>query len=179
CHEQRRRVHRIDPRSQRDTQAGRGRYRSANGLVARPGTDERSLEGEASQHEAPLSPGGGALADFPEAVDHAHPARAERARRHALEQGDRRGPMSGERDPLADLVSRSVGRHIESVAVEALPPREGIERKRLRYDASAGPAAAIFERSPRGEALEAQLLPFLARKTDRVPIVHARGIPPA
>ena len=87
--------------------------------------------------------------------------------------------MSGERDPLADLVSRSVGRHIESVAVEALPPREGIERKRLRYDTSAGPAAAIFERSPRGEALEAQLLPFLARKTDRVPIVHARGIPPA
>jgi hypothetical protein len=87
--------------------------------------------------------------------------------------------VSGERDPLADLVSRSVGRRIESVAVEALPTREGIERKRLRYESSAGPAAAIFERSPRGEALEAQLLPFLARKTDRVPIVHARGIPPA
>ena len=84
-----------------------------------------------------------------------------------------------ERDPLADLVSRSVGRRIDSVAVEVLPPREGIERKRLRYDTSAGPSAAIFERAPRGETLEAQLLPFLARKTDRVPTVHARGIPPA
>jgi hypothetical protein len=87
--------------------------------------------------------------------------------------------VSGERDPLADLVSRSVGRRIESVAVEALPPREGTERKRLRYDTNAGPSAAIFERAPRGVTLEAQLLPFLARKTDRVPIVHARGIPPA
>jgi hypothetical protein len=84
-----------------------------------------------------------------------------------------------ERDPLADLVSRSVGRRVETVAVEALPPREGTERKRLRYDTNAGPSAAIFERAPRGVTLEAQLLPFLARKTDRVPIVHARGIPPA
>jgi len=84
-----------------------------------------------------------------------------------------------ERDPLADLVSRSMGRHIEHVAVEAMPSRDGIERKRLRYDTSGGPAATIFERSPRGATLEAQLLPFLARKTDRVPVVHARGIPPA
>ena len=87
--------------------------------------------------------------------------------------------MTEERDPLADLVSRSVGRRIDSVAVEVLPSRDGIERKRLRYDTSAGPSAAMFERAPRGATLEAQLLPFLARKTDRVPVVHARGIPPA
>jgi hypothetical protein len=86
--------------------------------------------------------------------------------------------VSAERDPLADLVSRSVGRRVESVAVEVLPQRDGVERKRLRYDTNAGESTAIFERAPRGEALEAQLLPFLARKTDRVPIVHARGIPP-
>ena len=87
--------------------------------------------------------------------------------------------MSGDRDPLADLVSRSVGRRVESVAVEAMPAAGGIERKRLRYDTNAGASTAIFERAPRGDAHEAQLLPFLARKTDRVPIVHSRGIPPA
>ncbi len=37
----------------------------------------------------------------------------------------------------------------------------------------------VFDRALRGETTEAQLLPFLARKTDRVPVVHARGIPPA
>ena len=83
-----------------------------------------------------------------------------------------------ERDPLADLVSRSVGARIESVAVEELPSTDGIERKRLRYETSAGPKSAIFERSPRGVTLEAQLLPFLARKTPHVPAVYSRGLPP-
>ena len=83
-----------------------------------------------------------------------------------------------ERDPLADLVSRSVGARIESVAVELLANADGIERKRLRYDTSAGPKTAIFERSPRGVTLEAQLLPFLARKTPHVPQVYSRGLPP-
>lgn len=83
-----------------------------------------------------------------------------------------------ERDPLVDLVSRSVGRRIESVAVEVLPAGPGIERKRLRYDTTAGPTTAIFERAPRGAVIEAQLLPFLARKTDRVAVIHSRGIPP-
>ena len=83
-----------------------------------------------------------------------------------------------ERDPLADLVSRSVGARIESVAVEDLASADGIERKRLRYDTSAGPKTAIFERSPRGVTLEAQLLPFLARKTPHVPQVYSRGLPP-
>jgi hypothetical protein len=87
--------------------------------------------------------------------------------------------MSEDRDPLVDLVSRSVGHRVDSVAVEVLPTRDGVERKRLRYDTSAGSSAAMFERAPRGETLEAQLLPFLARKTEHVPVVHARGIPPA
>ena len=82
-----------------------------------------------------------------------------------------------ERDPLADLVSRSVGAHIDRVDVEPLNA-DGLERKRLRYDTTAGPRSAIFERRPRGVTLEAQLLPFLARKTPHVPIVYARGLPP-
>ena len=83
-----------------------------------------------------------------------------------------------ERDPLADLVSRSVGARIESVAVEELPSADGVERKRLRYETSAGPRSAIFERRARGVTLEAQLLPFLARKTPHVPAVYSRGLPP-
>ena len=89
--------------------------------------------------------------------------------------------MSGEvpeRDPLADLVSRSIGAPVPSVDVEVLPSPEGVERKRLRFNTSSGSSSAIFERVPRGETVEAQLLPFLARKTDRVPKVHSRGIPP-
>ncbi len=89
--------------------------------------------------------------------------------------------MSGdlpERDPLADLVSRSVGARVDAVSVEELPSDDGVERKRLRYATSAGLMSAIFERSPKAVTIEAQLLPFLARKTDRVPAVHSRGLPP-
>jgi hypothetical protein len=82
-----------------------------------------------------------------------------------------------ERDPLADLVSRSVGQRVPSVDVEVLPSPDG-ERKRLRFVTASGASSAIFDRAPRGQTTEAQLLPFLARKTDRVPAVHSRGIPP-
>lgn len=82
-----------------------------------------------------------------------------------------------DRDPLVDLVSRSVGARIERVDVEVLSA-DGLERKRLRYQTTEGPRTAIFERSPRGVTLEAQLLPFLARKTTHVPVVYARGVPP-
>ena len=87
-------------------------------------------------------------------------------------------PDLPERDPLADLVSRSVGARIDAVAVEELDGDAGVERKRLRYTTTAGPTSVIFERRPKGATLEAQLLPFLARKTVHVPRVHARGLPP-
>ena len=83
-----------------------------------------------------------------------------------------------ERDPLADLVSRSVGARVDAVDVELLPAEAGVERKRLRFKTSAGATSAIFERRPRGDMREAQLLPFLARKTERVPRVYSRGLPP-
>jgi hypothetical protein len=84
---------------------------------------------------------------------------------------------AGERDPFADLLSRSIGARVPSVDVEVLSSPAG-ERKRLRFVTASGASSAIFDRAPRGEATEAQLLPFLARKTDRVPVVHSRGIPP-
>ena len=83
-----------------------------------------------------------------------------------------------ERDPLADLVARSVGIRVDSVVAEQLPAPDGVERKRLRFLSGGEASTAIFERLPRGEVIEAQLLPFLARKTDRVPKVHSRGLPP-
>ena|SRR5438105_10267907 len=83
-----------------------------------------------------------------------------------------------ERDPLADLVSRSVGARVEAVQAEVLESPEGVERKRLRYTTADGPKTVIFERRSRGDVLEAQLLPFLARKTSHVPAVHSRGLPP-
>jgi len=83
-----------------------------------------------------------------------------------------------ERDPLADLVSRSIGARIESVEVEVLPAPDGVERQRLRFTTATGASSAIFERLPRGETVEAQLLPFLARKSDRVPALRSRGLPP-
>lgn len=87
-------------------------------------------------------------------------------------------PDLPERDPLADLVSRSVGARIDAVSVEELRGDDAVERKRLRYATAAGPTSVIFERSPKGQTLEAQLLPFLARRTDHVPRVLARGLPP-
>jgi hypothetical protein len=81
-------------------------------------------------------------------------------------------------DPLGSLVARSVGGDVRGVRSEDLAVEEGIERKRLRFTRDGLETTALFERSARGVVLEAQLLPFLARKTDRVPRVHSRGIPP-
>lgn len=83
-----------------------------------------------------------------------------------------------ERDPLVDLVSRSIGARVEAVEVEVLDARPDLERQRLRFRTDTGAATAIFERSAKGRIVEAQLIPFLARKTDRVPAVRSRGLPP-
>jgi hypothetical protein len=81
-------------------------------------------------------------------------------------------------DPLAALVARSVGGDVHGTQAEDLAPEDGIERKRLTFTRDGKLTTAMFERSARGVIGEAQLLPFLARKTDHVPRVHARGIPP-
>jgi hypothetical protein len=94
-------------------------------------------------------------------------------------QNDAAGRPPEERDPLADLVSRSIGARVPAVEVEVLFSGDAGERKRLRFVTDRGASSAVFDRAPRGEATEAQLLPLLARKTDRVPVLHSRGIPPA
>jgi len=81
-------------------------------------------------------------------------------------------------DPLAALVSRSVGGSVTDVVAEDLPHDGLTERKRLRFVRDGSASTAIFERSAPGTAVEAQLVPFLARKTDHVPRVYSRGLPP-
>ena len=86
--------------------------------------------------------------------------------------------MTAEEDPLSALVARSVGGDVRDVRSEDLAAEDGIERKRLHFSRDGRAATALFERSERGALVEAQLLPFLARKTQHVPRVHSRGIPP-
>ena len=86
--------------------------------------------------------------------------------------------MSETEDPLASLVARSVGGDVQGVHAQELPAEDGIERKRLHFKRDGRVTTALFERSARGTVMEAQLLPFLARKTPHVPHVHSRGIPP-
>jgi hypothetical protein len=81
-------------------------------------------------------------------------------------------------DPLGALVARSVGGDVQGVRAEELEVEDGIERKRLHFTRDGRVTTALFERSARGTVVEAQLLPFLARKTEHVVRVHSRGIPP-
>jgi hypothetical protein len=87
--------------------------------------------------------------------------------------------MNDSEDPLGSLVARSVGGDVQCVRTEELPEDAGIERKRFHFTRDGRETTALFERSAKGVLVEAQLLPFLARKTDRVPRVHSRGVPPA
>jgi hypothetical protein len=81
-------------------------------------------------------------------------------------------------DPLGSLVARSIGGDVQGVRADELAEEDGIERKRLHFTRDGQSSTALFERSARGVVVEAQLLPFLARKTEHVPRVHSRGIPP-
>ena len=87
--------------------------------------------------------------------------------------------MSVGDDPLAALVARSIGGDVRDVRAEELAEEDGVERRRLHFTHDGRTTTALFERAARGALVEAQLLPFLARKTVHVPRVHSRGIPPA
>ena len=80
-------------------------------------------------------------------------------------------------DPLASMLSRALGEPIGEARSERLGVRDGVEIERVRFGGTGGDRTLLIERFAPRNALEAQLLPFLARKTDRVPVVHARGIP--
>jgi len=86
---------------------------------------------------------------------------------------ERTGP-----DPIEGLIGRALGVEVREVRREPLGTSGGVERERIRFTSDGAERTVLFERMSPRRALEVQVLPFLARKTDRVPTVHARGIPP-
>ncbi len=81
-------------------------------------------------------------------------------------------------DPLATMLKRSLGVPIESVRTEIVRKDDAVELERVRYRTSDEERTVVFKRVPKERSLEVQLLPFLARKSEHVPRVYARGIPP-
>jgi hypothetical protein len=75
------------------------------------------------------------------------------------------------------MLSRALGSEVVDARSEPLGGRDGVETERVRFRSDGTERTLLFERLAPRNALEAQLLPFLARKTDRVPVVHARGVP--
>ncbi|MBI3522059.1 MAG: hypothetical protein HY071_03025 [Chloroflexi bacterium] len=81
-------------------------------------------------------------------------------------------------DPLAAMLTRTLGEPVRDVRSEIVKRDARIELERVSFRVGEGSRSLVFTRLPKDRALEVQLLPFLARKTDRVPRVYARGIPP-
>ena len=75
------------------------------------------------------------------------------------------------------MISRALGAEVARARSESLGTRDGVELERVRFIAAGVERTLVLERLAPRNALEAQLVPFLGRKTDRVPIVHARGVP--
>lgn len=86
--------------------------------------------------------------------------------------------MTEEASPLAQLLGRTLRGDVADVRSEVVSRVGDVELERVRFVHDGAERSLVFKRMPVGASLEVQLLPFLARKTDRVPVVHARGIPP-
>lgn len=82
-------------------------------------------------------------------------------------------------DPTVTFLARVLRTEVRDARSERLPDDGNVELERLRWAGAEGEGALVMRRPPADAALEPQLLPFLARKTDRVPRVFARGLPPA
>jgi len=82
-------------------------------------------------------------------------------------------------DPLTAFVSRSLRAEVSGVRSELVAKNALIEVERIRFTQDGVERSLALKRVPHDDSLEVQLQPFLARKTDRVPRVLARGIPPA
>lgn len=80
-------------------------------------------------------------------------------------------------DRLAALVGRAVGTAVTEVATAPLPPAGRRRSERVRFRAEGRVRTLVFDRYPPDDALAVRLLPVLARSTDRVPAVFARGEP--
>ena len=81
-------------------------------------------------------------------------------------------------DPLTAFVSRSLRADVSGVRSELVAKNALIEVERIRFSQDGVERSLALKRVPHDDSLEVQLLPFLARKTDRVPRVLARGVPP-
>lgn len=81
-------------------------------------------------------------------------------------------------DPLTAFVARSLRAHVSDVRSELVAKNALMEVERIRFSQEGVERSLALKRVPQEDSLEVQLLPFLARKTDRVPQVLSRGIPP-
>jgi len=81
-------------------------------------------------------------------------------------------------DPLTAFISRSLRAEVSDVREEILRDTTDVELDRISFVQDGTSRTLIVKRVPPHSSLEVKLLPHLARKTDRVPNVHARGIPP-
>jgi hypothetical protein len=85
----------------------------------------------------------------------------------------------GALDPLTTFISRSLRAEVSDVREEIIRDTTEGELDRVHFTQDGKERTLIVKRMPPHSSLEVKLLPHLARKTDRVPAVHARGIPPA
>jgi len=81
-------------------------------------------------------------------------------------------------DPLTAFISRSLRAEVSDVREVIVRDTTDVELDRISFVQDGAPRTLIVKRVPPHSSLEVNLLPHLARKTDRVPNVHARGIPP-
>jgi phosphotransferase family enzyme len=81
-------------------------------------------------------------------------------------------------DPLTSFVARSLRADVSDVRSELVAKNAVMEVERIRFSQEGIERSLALKRVPRDDSLEVQLLPFLARKTDRVPRVLSRGVPP-
>ena len=81
-------------------------------------------------------------------------------------------------DPLTAFVARSLRADVTEVRSELVAKNALMEVERIRFSQDGVERSLALKRVPPADSLEVQLLPFLARKTDRVPRVLSRGVPP-
>jgi hypothetical protein len=82
-------------------------------------------------------------------------------------------------DPLTAFVARSLRAEVTDVRSELVAKNALMEVERIRFSQDGVDRSLALKRVPTDDSLEVQLLPLLARKTDRVPRVLSRGIPPS
>lgn len=81
-------------------------------------------------------------------------------------------------DPLTAFVARSLRGEVRDVRSELVAKNAMMEIERIRFSQDGVERSIALKRVPADDSLEVQLLPFLARKTDRVLRVLSRGLPP-